>query len=139
MRMLERRSLISPDVRELYHTLRLGRDFIAHGKSSPDDEQITEYVRQSIYLVDDLQNALKTLKERKLLWKGPTSISPSKEKAPHYRGLTLFRQGAEVELPELGGRKGFSFKEARVARKCEVKVGATRLVRRSCTDFLGPR
>jgi hypothetical protein len=65
VRMLEKRSLISPDVRELYNTLRLGRDFIVYGRSSPNEEQISEYVRQSIYLLDNLQIALKTLKESK--------------------------------------------------------------------------
>jgi hypothetical protein len=63
MRMLLKRDLITPDLLELYNTLRLGRNAVAHdGAPLPNEAEILEFVRQSVFLNLSLYAVLKKLK-----------------------------------------------------------------------------
>jgi hypothetical protein len=63
MRMLLKRDLISPEILELYNTLRSARNLIAHERGTPPNEAETlEYVHQSAFLNAALYRVLSKIK-----------------------------------------------------------------------------
>jgi hypothetical protein len=71
MRMLLTRDLISPDIMDLYHTLRLARNAVANGQAFPNNAQVIEYIRQSAFLRGVLQTVQEKLKDNKINKKAP--------------------------------------------------------------------
>ena len=61
--MLLKRELIDPELLELYNTLRLGRNAIAHGEAPmPNEAEILEYERQASFLIGALNVIVLKLK-----------------------------------------------------------------------------
>jgi hypothetical protein len=65
MRMLVTRGLVTSEHVELYNTLREARSAAVQGLVNPSPLQIAEFTRQAAFLVAILQEALKTLKDKK--------------------------------------------------------------------------
>jgi|ERR1700687_923296 len=65
IRMLVKRELIPDDLLELYNTLRLARNAAVHENVLPSKAQVSEYIRQALYLLDSLQVALVRIAEGK--------------------------------------------------------------------------
>jgi hypothetical protein len=66
MRVLEKRGIVTPELLELYNTLRLARNSIAHGKADlPNEAETQEYIMQAGLLAGMLRVIAAKLRELK--------------------------------------------------------------------------
>jgi hypothetical protein len=66
VRMMLKRDLVTPDVVELYNTLRTGRNAIAHGQAKlPNEAESLEFIRQAEFLNASLIRAMSQLQINK--------------------------------------------------------------------------